>query len=214
MIEKCKQCGDDFEITEDDIKYYKSKNYDLPKRCKKCREENRKDKSSSNGNSNRNSNGTTGSNKKGSKKTIGGTAVAVCVALYLVFTGQDLGVLNGDNNINNDNQTTNQSSSNESSQDFDLSAIAEEDYYFRNDDTWESHFEKHKSEFEYANADEYLEGANRVIDDPNALRKTEKEDGDYLFYLEETNEYVVLSTDGYIRTYFEPSAGLDYFNRQ
>ena len=31
---------------------------------------------------------------------------------------------------------------------------------------------------------------------------------------EETNEFVVVSTDGYIRTYFNPSDGIDYFNRQ
>ena len=87
-------------------------------------------------------------------------------------------------------------------------------YEFRNDDYLEQHFEKHKEEFDYATAQEYLEGANRVIADKNALYKTEAEDGDHIYYLEETNEFVVLSTDGYIRTYFKPSAGIDYFNRQ
>lgn len=88
------------------------------------------------------------------------------------------------------------------------------EYEFRRDDYLEEHFDKHGDEFDYATADEYLEGANRVIADEDSLYKTEQEDGDHIYYLEETNEFVVVSTDGYIRTYFKPSDGLDYFNRQ
>ena len=87
-------------------------------------------------------------------------------------------------------------------------------YEFRKRQYLDEHFEKHGSEFDYANADEYLAGANRVINDPNSLYKTEAEDGDHIYYLESTNEFVVVSTDGYIRTYFKPSAGIDYYNRQ
>lgn len=87
-------------------------------------------------------------------------------------------------------------------------------YTFRNESYLEQHFEKHGGEFDYADKEEYLAGANRVINDPNALTKTEKEDGDFVYYLVESNEFVILSTDGYIRTYFRPSSGLDYFNRQ
>ena len=88
------------------------------------------------------------------------------------------------------------------------------EYEFRRDDYLEEHFDKHGDEFDYATADEYLEGANRVIADEDSLYKTEEEDGDHIYYLEETNEFVIVSTDGYIRTYFKPSDGLDYFNRQ
>ena len=35
-----------------------------------------------------------------------------------------------------------------------------------------------------------------------------------VFYVEATNEFVVLSTDGYIRTYFLPDGGKRYFDRQ
>lgn len=97
-------------------------------------------------------------------------------------------------------------------------AMEEEDYEvvyeFRKQQYLDEHFEKHGSEFDYENADEYLAGANRVINDPNSLYKIEEEDGDHIYYLESTNEFVVVSTDGYIRTYFKPSAGIDYFNRQ
>lgn len=102
----------------------------------------------------------------------------------------------------------------------DWSEVASEEetvtleYTFRNDTYMEQHFEKHGDEFGYTTVYEYVEGANRVIEDPNALTKTEAEDGDYIYYLEDTNEFVIVSTDGYIRTYFKPSAGIDYYNRQ
>ncbi len=88
------------------------------------------------------------------------------------------------------------------------------EYEFRKDEYLTEHFEKHGDEFEYANEDEYLAGANKVINSNDALHKTEAEDGDYIYYLEASNEFVVVSKDGYIRTYFKPSAGIDYYNRQ
>ena len=65
-----------------------------------------------------------------------------------------------------------------------------------------------------APAEEYLAAANAVIANPDALTKTETEDGDMVYYVEDTNEFVVLSTDGYIRTYFYPDSGKRYFDRQ
>lgn len=92
------------------------------------------------------------------------------------------------------------------------------EYHFRSKSQLNQHFDKQggefKKDFGYKNADEYEKGASDVINNPKALCKTEKEDSDYVYYIEETNEFVVLSTDGYIRTYFRPNAGIDYFNRQ
>ena len=87
-------------------------------------------------------------------------------------------------------------------------------YSFRNDKLMNDHFAKHNEDFNYATVEEYVEGANRVINDENSLHKLEAEDGDDVYYLEETNEFVIVSTDGYIRTYFKPSKGIDYYNRQ
>lgn len=87
-------------------------------------------------------------------------------------------------------------------------------YRFRNDRNLQSHYEKHGIEMGFASAEEYEAAASAVINNPAALTKTEKEDGDYVYYLEETNEFVILSTDGYIRTYFLPSAGKAYYDRQ
>lgn len=92
------------------------------------------------------------------------------------------------------------------------------EYHFRTQKQLEQHFEKHGSEFEsdfdYETPEDYEAGASDVINNPDALYKTEAEDGDGVYYIEDTNEFVILSTDGYIRTYFRPSAGIKYFNRQ
>ena len=61
--------------------------------------------------------------------------------------------------------------------------------------------------------EEYLSKANEVINNPNALTKTEAEDGDMIYYIEDTNEIVFVSTDGYIRTYFR-CKNKAYFDRQ
>jgi pyocin large subunit-like protein len=108
------------------------------------------------------------------------------------------------------------------SPDEDITSAQEENqaeyvqYYFASQKLLDSHFEKHGSEFGdlYATAEEYEKGASDVINNPDALHKTEQEDGDDVYYLEETNEFVILSTSGFIRTYFKPSAGKSYYDRQ
>lgn len=85
---------------------------------------------------------------------------------------------------------------------------------FRNEYLLDQHYDKHGIEMGFDSAEEYELAAYRVIINPNALHKIEAEDGDDVYYVEETNEFVVVSQDGYIRTYFNPNAGIDYYNRQ
>ena len=85
---------------------------------------------------------------------------------------------------------------------------------FRKKKYLDEHYEKHGKEMGFASAEEYLAAANAVVVNPDALHKKEKEDNDDIYYVEATNEFVVVSSDGYIRTYFNPSAGIDYYNRQ
>lgn len=87
-------------------------------------------------------------------------------------------------------------------------------YNFRRGEYLTEHFEKHGGEFGYKTEQEYLEGANSVITDKDSLCKTEEEDGDLVFFQESTGSIVFVSADGYIRTYFKPTDGIDYFNRQ
>ena len=85
---------------------------------------------------------------------------------------------------------------------------------FRKQKYLDEHYEKHGIEMGFASAEDYLAAANAVVSNPNALHKKEKEDNDDIYYVEATNEFVVVSSDGYIRTYFNPSAGINYYNRQ
>lgn len=87
-------------------------------------------------------------------------------------------------------------------------------YWFRTKKLRDSHFEKHGIEMGFATPEEYIEAANKVICNPNALHKLEAEDNDHVYFIEETNEFVVLSQDGYLRTYYIANGGIDYFNRQ
>lgn len=87
-------------------------------------------------------------------------------------------------------------------------------YKFRNKNLLAEHFEKHGEEFPYKTKEEYLEGANIMMSNPNKLHKIEKEDGDDVYYLESTNEFIIVSKDGYLRTYFKPSRGKAYFDKQ
>ena len=84
-----------------------------------------------------------------------------------------------------------------------------QEYHFRNENLLESHYEKHGKDSE-----EYEMAASDVVNNPESLHKTEKVDGDDVYYKEDTNEFVVVSTDGYIRTYFNPDSGKKYFDRQ
>ncbi|HAM16188.1 MAG TPA: hypothetical protein DCP91_10125 [Eggerthellaceae bacterium] len=86
-------------------------------------------------------------------------------------------------------------------------------YEFRSSSLMNSHYDKHGKEMGYASAQEYVAGANAVVANPAALHKKQAEDGDDVYYLQATDELVIVSTDGYLRTYFNPG-GVDYFNRQ
>lgn len=88
------------------------------------------------------------------------------------------------------------------------------EYSFRNEEYLEQHYDKHGIDMGYNSAEEYLAAANQVVADKDTLHAIEEEDGDDVYYLENTNEFVVISTDGYIRTYFCPDDGIDYFYRQ
>ena len=90
----------------------------------------------------------------------------------------------------------------------------EEEYTFRNNKLLEEHYEKHGEDMGFDSAEDYEQAASDVVTNPEALHKTEKEDGDDVYYVEDTNEFVVVSTDGYIRTYFYPSSGKKYYDNQ
>ncbi len=223
MVEKtCKQCGKTFQLSDSEIEFYKSKNLELPKRCKECRKSNQttienvkpKDKDSDSKTEEKPLEKQTETPPKKSHSTIWNRILSTLVLLAVLaisakygFHGDDTSdtlKTNSDKNIEN--------SLTEDKKDDPVKALKE--YEFRKEEYLEDHFKKHGAEFEYKTAEEYEAGANRVINTEGVLHKIEKEDGDDVYYLEETNEFVIVSTDGYIRTYFKPTDGIDYYNRQ
>lgn len=89
-------------------------------------------------------------------------------------------------------------------------------YRFRSQKLLDQHFEKHGSEFGNITKDDYVRMANELInsESESVLSKTEKEDGDTVFFDKKTGYFAVLSTDGYIRTFFIPDQGIKYYNKQ
>ena len=160
----------------------------------------------------------------GNKKKKGNLYYAV-IALFLILSGA-LGNTPSDEvaedsyvsdevieSLVEDNEYADDLAESDSKAENDLSEV-EIKYTFRYQDNLESHYEKHGIEMGFDSPEEYLAAANKALANPEILHKIEAEDGDDVYYLEATNEFIVVSKDGYIRTYYYPSDGIDYFNRQ
>ena len=92
-----------------------------------------------------------------------------------------------------------------------LPAVADS---FRNTKLLQEHYEKHGIEMGFDSPEAYEEAAAAVVANPASLNKKEAEDNDDIYYLEDSNEIVFVSSDGYIRTYFCPNSGREYYDRQ
>lgn len=115
---------------------------------------------------------------------------------------------------NSESASESQSSAADSDPNISDSVPEAAELHFRNANLLEQHYQKHGIDMGFNSAEEYEKAAAAVPFNPDALHKTEAEDGDDVYYIESTNEFVVVSTDGYLRTYFNPDRGKDYFDRQ
>ena len=113
-------------------------------------------------------------------------------------------------------ETTSAAESEESAPVADDSSKEYKQYSFRSKKLFDDHYKKHGSEFGSISQEEYLQLANDLLnsDSPTVLHKTEKEDGDDVYFDTDTGYFLVLSTDGYIRTFFIPDKGIAYYNKQ
>lgn len=258
MKKICKQCGAEFELSASEIEFYKSKNLSLPKRCKKCRKQNKQQTPTYKGNNTNYNNNLYNSrntvnnnfnsndflnynnnnyyNKKSPKKKLIVATILICVLILAVF-GISQVILNNYEKILDEYVSDvlptavseNIATATEPATEIVTEQITEQQteaenppaesqtvnsYGFRNNDLLQEHYQKHGIEMGFASAGDYLTAANAVINNPNALHKLEKEDGDDVYYLQASNEFVVVSTDGCIRTYFYPNDGIEYYNRQ
>jgi len=80
----------------------------------------------------------------------------------------------------------------------------------------EEHWQKHGRDFpEFHSAEDYEQGALRFVTNPppGTLTKS-RENGDTLFYDPATNTFAVKDRSGEPRTFFRPSSGRAYWDRQ
>ncbi|MCR5602803.1 MAG: zinc-ribbon domain containing protein [Lachnospiraceae bacterium] len=253
MKRTCVQCGKTFYLSESEIKFYKDRKLSIPKRCKECREANKKNKGNAEAEEKKpvnaashepeitdagalttaeNSGKTGGTAQTGKKKgrfSFAGAAAAVALlaAGGGIFTHNALSNAYSPVQPQTAYEYTVEADADEAEggiakpgeaseqvQEADTQAAARPEYAFRNNEYLEEHYEKHGKEMGFASAEEYEAAASAVVNDPRALHKLEAEDGDDVYYIEETNEFVIVSKRGYLRTYFKPSAGKRYYDKQ
>lgn len=200
MKKICVQCQKEFELTESEIAFYKNKGLSIPKRCKACRELNKNGRSQ-NSVANSYNQPPPANQKKNSNKV---NPVLLVVALVLVIVLAVVLISSGGSDSSGNIQNNGYSQQYE--------------YTFASEDLWVQHFNKHRYEFGYTTKESYLEGAINVINNPNAQTRIQ-DDGDTCYYLQATDEFVVVSSGGNIRTYFKPGdgdsqEGYEYFLRQ
>ena len=210
----CKQCGKEFEITEGEADFFLSKGMKLPKRCKECRQANKIKKEND-------SDAAIRLERKPSK--VKNLKVILGVVAILILAGFGFSKLPALINYNSGYDDSSVSTTVYTFSGYGTSsAIAgeAEDYLpvdetmltFRNVDLLISHYQKHGAKVGASSPDEYQRKAAAVVSSENVLHKTESEDGDYVYFNPSTGEFVIVSTDGYIRTYY--IADMDYFERQ
>lgn len=226
MKRTCSQCGKEFTLSDSEIKFYKEKGLSLPKRCEACRAAN---KAASSRQQNASSvtpaaspqtipthKASAAPEQKSTARKGGIQPLRIVIGLILVvaavFFGN--GLLGGGDSDPQDNIPSSPSDVIQNPDDSNDNSVAETKLLFRNSDLLEQHYQKHGIEMGFSSAEDYEAAASAVVYHKSVLHKTEKEDGDDVYYIEDTNEFVVVSSDGYLRTYFNPSAGKDYFDRQ
>ena len=262
----CKQCGKEFVLTDAELDFYKKKNLTLPKRCKACREKNKRQEGAHLPGSSQAGQNASAPERKPSVSRVPGNrpnrssggkgfmtvAAGIILLLAMFFVMKQNGMFSQEKDQPQAPagiQTETLSPSPEApspspeappvlppevttpSPEAPPATLPQDEtpptqepavtetpeaplYTFRSEKLLLSHYEKHGLEMGFDSAKAYEAAANQVIQNPDVLHKLEAEDGDDVYYLEATNEFVVVSTDGYIRTYFNPDSGIDYFNRQ
>ena len=195
----CKQCGKEFELSQSEIKFYESKNLNIPKRCKECRSRNKQKSQEEKGMLEY----TMPKKREGQPINKKDNRLLRSVVIAILLLVGAASVLLSDFKDRN-NESTN----------IDYTDNITSDKGFRNEELLNEHYQKHGIEMGFASASDYEAAAKRVVENTKALHKKEAEDGDDVYYLENSNEFVIVSTDGYIRTYFKPNDGIAYYNRQ
>lgn len=217
----CKQCGIEFELSDSEIQFYQSRNLNIPKRCQECRDKNKqgqrqaqiKNQTHKQEQVQNQEQVQTQEQRQAPKqeqvqtqehKTTAPPNLSRKPFTYIIAAILVIAIALGSRLAGNEEPAVNDS----------YSEPQASELSFRSEKLREDHYQKHGIEMGFSSAMEYEAAAASVVQNKEALHKTEAEDGDDVYYLEQTNEFVIVSTDGYIRTYFEPEDGIDYYDRQ
>lgn len=203
MNRTCVQCGKVFTLSQSEIDFYKSKNLDLPKRCKSCR-----DKNKNGGYRSYTANVPLG-NRATCISAIFCVATFVTVMSILANGGFTLPTVFLDLIAFFAIFCLAKIKRHIDIQEFDTSCYPRTFYDM---DSMTEHYIKHGKETNSKDMEEYLYKANAVIQQKSTLSKKQKEDGDIAYFNPQTKEFVVVAKAGYIRTYF--IASLSYYNKQ
>lgn len=248
ITKKCRDCGREFTLTDGEIDFYRSKGFELPNRCKACRDKRKGRQAPSSAAS-----PTRRHTPPPKKPNLPAYLLVLILAVGLVFTAvtkltdtfitselpqtsavtenitSTLTTADISADTSASQQETEITTSSETSaecttttaettatapQTTTAAAASAPSPHFRNEERLNEHYEKHGIEMGFATPAEYEAAAAAVVNSPDALHKLEKEDGDDVYYIESTNEFVIVSTDGYIRTYYHPTNGKEYFDNQ
>lgn len=207
MKKTCLQCGKEFEISKEEQEYYRSRHVEIPVYCRSCRKSRRIKKHDAPPKR------YFGLIAKRQKRGVrpGGTIGMVFRGKYLFFSLAALLIFSQaiDRRMRTNYHPPASSSA--------VSANPEKPakvLIFQNFKLLSEHFEKYGRDMGYTSSEEYLAAANAVVANSAALHKKQADSGDDIYFLTDTNDLVVVSGDGYIRTYFRPADGIDYYNRQ
>ncbi len=266
MKKICKQCGKEFEITQSEIDFYKSRNLHIPKRCKSCRDANKRTSDESRQSYNHQTYSTpyesNNTPNMGRLYLFGALAIGIALIAAVIAIGSTIGyepdsssdIVSAYSQTESEVQyeptpeikldsievteaeiSTAEDVSETASPEQIVDEITDDEqapqlieeesepmpavvpepaFRFKNKQLLDEHYYKHGVEMGFSSPEEYEAAASNVITSPKVLQKTEADDGDYVYYLESTNEFVVVSTRGFIRTYFKPNDGIAYYNRQ
>ncbi|MGN1014278.1 MAG: minor capsid protein [Butyricicoccus sp.] len=87
---------------------------------------------------------------------------------------------------------------------------------FSSEELRKKHYEKHQAEFEGLSEDGYIAQANKLANAPlsDDVERLTRSDDSVSTYRFSTNEFLVITKEGCIRTYFKPSKGADYWREE
>lgn len=87
---------------------------------------------------------------------------------------------------------------------------------FSSEELRKKHYEKHKEEFEDLSEDQYIAQANELanLSPSEDVERLTRSDESVSVYRFSTNEFLVITKEGNIRTYFKPHRGADYWREE